>query len=125
MTANLAKAKAEYEEQVFDLFEDLDPAPVLLRSAADYVCRLAAIGFHHRGEEDQQPWTLWTLSMPDRAWEAWATSTARDEGSGWRARLEHVWLARAGVLRRALVDIHTGLILQSRPGNQPAERQLP
>lgn len=128
MTENLAAMKASHDCQTADLFSDLDPPPHLAGPAAGYVLQLASVHFHHPTEPDQ-PWTLWSLAVADRSWSAWAASVAPDMERGWLDQVEHVWLVRDRALCQALVEMHTGLILQSRrlaaTARPPAEGSSP
>lgn len=114
----IAAAKAEYEEQreqLFQtegLFEDLDPSPVFRRGAAEYLLRLVTVKFRH--DPDGPVWSVWALAPTDPRWDSWARHVARDHDRTWIYGIEHVWLTRDRTLRRALVHIHTGLILQPR-----------
>lgn len=128
MTAEpaLAAAKAEYNQQVEQLFhleglfEDLDPAPVFRRGAAEYLLQLVTVPFRPAGDPDSVPWTVWSLAPEYRRWQTWAENQARDQDYGWLDGVEHVWLTRHSVLQRALVHIHTQTILQPNSTTEEA-----
>lgn len=107
-----AEAKAEYEEQTFDVF-DFDPPPPVRRGAGDYLAHLAGVRF--TDDLRPGPWTFWALAPADTRWTAWARAQAPDRDRGWLDHLEHVWLTNHADLVQALVDVHTGVIYRRRP----------
>ncbi|GAA1436403.1 hypothetical protein GCM10009616_36080 [Microlunatus lacustris] len=114
----LKAAYAGHADELFlleGLFEDLDPAPVFRRGAAEYLLQLVTVPFRPPGDPDSVPWSLWSLAPEYRRWQSWAEHHARDQDRGWLDGVEHVWLTRHGVLQRALVHITTQTILQPRP----------
>lgn len=126
----LAEAKADYEDQVEELFrteglfEDLDWAPVFRGAAGDYLLQLVTVPFRRPG--DDTTWSVLALAPTSQRWQGWAEHHARDQDRSWLAGIEHVWLTRAGHDNAwaALVHVHTGDILQPRPDTQPPKEAI-
>lgn len=126
---SLVELKVAYADQADQLclleglFEDLDPAPLFRRGAAEYLLQLVTVPFRPADEPDSAPWTVWSLAPEYRGWQSWAEDQARDRDYGWLDGVEHVWLTRHGVLQRSLVHIPTQTILQPRAPSQDDERK--